>query len=131
MIELKTAKVLSFVGILAMTTVLIYGFTKGNFFEDGGELMRNPWGIVSLVDLYVGFTLFSLWMAFREKSTPVLIIWIAAVMVLGFFAASVYVFMNLVTSRGDILKFFLGDRKEEILMKERSGKREGDHERKR
>ncbi|WP_312651820.1 DUF1475 family protein [Proteiniclasticum sp.] len=128
---MKIAKILSFMGIMAMTAVLIYGFTKGDFFEDGGELMKNPWGIVSLVDLYVGFTLFSIWMALREKNIPVLILWIAAVMILGFFAASVYVFINLMTSRGDILRFFLGDRKEEILLKERSGERGADHERKR
>lgn len=117
-------------GILAMTMVLFYGFTQGDFFEDGGELLKNPWGIVSLVDLYVGFTLFSLWVAFREKNIPVLILWIAAVMILGFFAASLYVFISLITSGGDILKFFLGDRKQEILNKEKSRERSGDHERK-
>lgn len=124
---MKTAKALSFMGIVAMTAVLFYGFTQGSFFEDGGELMENPWGIVSLVDLYVGFTLFSIWMAFREKNVPILIIWIVAVMILGFFAASVYVFMNLITCKGDLLRFFLGDRKEEVLEGDRSGK----HERKR
>lgn len=128
---MKTAKILSFTGILAMTLVLVYGFTKGNFFEDGGALMKNPWGIVSLVDLYVGFTLFSIWMAMREKNIPLLILWIASVMVLGFFAASVYVFLNLMRSRGDVLQFFLGDRKEEILAKEKFRKKGDDHERKR
>ena len=29
-------------------------------------LISNPWGIVSLVDLYVGFTVFSMWIWFRE-----------------------------------------------------------------
>ena len=40
---------------LVMLAGLIYGFGWGDFWEDGGELMDNPWGIVSLVDVYVGF----------------------------------------------------------------------------
>lgn len=48
---MKWVKLISFLGVLAMTAVLFFGFTQGNFFEDGGKLMENPWGIVSLVDL--------------------------------------------------------------------------------
>ena len=50
-----------------MTGVLIYGFTIGNFSAEGAKLLAMPWGIVSMVDLYVGFTLFSCWIVFREK----------------------------------------------------------------
>ena len=46
---------------LVMLAGLIYGFAWGDFWEDGGELMDNPWGIVSLVDVYVGFFLFLGW----------------------------------------------------------------------
>ena len=56
---MKIAKLIAALGVIAMTAVLIYGFTTGDFGRDGGEIMRNPWGIVSLVDLYTGFTLFS------------------------------------------------------------------------
>ena len=41
-----------------MAGALFYGFTQGDFREDGGELLENPWGIVSLFDVYVGFFLF-------------------------------------------------------------------------
>lgn len=120
---MKTAKILSFMGILAMSAVLVFGFTQGDFFTDGGTLLKNPWGVVSLVDLYVGFTLFSLWIAFREKNILLMILWILAMMILGFFAGALYVFINLVRSKGNLLDFFLGDRKSEVLQKERkSGK---------
>ena len=49
-----------------MLVGLIYGFGWGDFWEDGGELMDNPWGIVSLVDVYVGFFLFLGWVWIRE-----------------------------------------------------------------
>ncbi len=65
---MKLAKWVSALGVLAMTSVLIYGFTIGNFRSDGAELLTNPWGVVSMVDLYTGFILFSAWIVYREKS---------------------------------------------------------------
>lgn len=126
---MKIGKFVSLLGTLAMTLVLLYGFIIGEFASDGGEILRNPWGIVSLVDLYVGFALFSLWIAYRESNLVLKILWIAAMMILGFFAGSVYVLMHLVLSRGDMLKFFLGHRKEELLKVELASKQRGQHER--
>ena len=85
---MKIAKFVSILGLLAMTTVLIYGFTIGDFLSEGSKLTAMPWGIVSLVDLYTGFTLFSAWIIYREKSLPVAIAWTIAMLTLGFFAGS-------------------------------------------
>jgi hypothetical protein len=105
---MKIAKFISILGILAMTAVLVYGFTVGDFFSEGSKLTAMPWGIVSLVDLYTGFTLFSAWIIYREKSLPVAILWVVAMMVLGFFTGSLYTFIALQTSGGDWRKFWLG-----------------------
>ena len=105
---MKTAKIISVLGMLAMTSVLIYGFTVGDFFGEGSQLFAMPWGIVSLVDLYTGFTLFSVWIIYREKSLPVAILWTIAMMTLGFFAGSLYAFVTLQSSNGDWRKFWLG-----------------------
>jgi len=105
---MKLAKIISVLGMLAMTAVLIYGFTIGDFLGEGSKLMAMPWGIVSLVDLYTGFTLFSAWIIYREKSLPVAIVWTIAMMVLGFFAGSLYAFIALQNSGNDWRKFWLG-----------------------
>jgi len=105
---MKIAKLISLLGVLAMTAVLIYGFTVGDFFGEGGQLTAMPWGIVSLVDLYTGFILFSGWIIYREKSLPAAILWTIAMMVLGFFAGSLYAFLALQSSGGDWRKFWLG-----------------------
>ena len=105
---MKIAKIVSVLGMLAMTSVLIYGFTVGDFFGEGSQLFAMPWGIVSLVDLYTGFTLFSAWIIYREKSLPVAILWAIAMMTLGFFAGSLYAFVTLQSSNGDWRKFWLG-----------------------
>jgi hypothetical protein len=105
---MKIAKIISILGILAMTAVLIYGFTIGDFAGEGSQLAAMPWGIVSLVDLYTGFTLFSMWIIYREKSLPVAILWTLAMLTLGFFAGSLYTFIALQTSGEDWRKFWLG-----------------------
>jgi hypothetical protein len=105
---LKIAKLISLLGVLAMTAVLIYGFTIGDFSGEGSQLLSMPWGIVSLVDLYTGFTLFSAWIIYREKSLPAAILWTIAMMTLGFFAGSLYAFIALQSSGGDWRKFWLG-----------------------
>src|SRR5512137_1111348 len=107
---MKIAKVLSLLGLLAMTGILIYGFTIGNFTSEGARLIAMPWGIVSLVDLYVGFTLFSCWIVYREKAIIPSVIWVVLMMVLGFFTGALYTFISLQTSGGDWKRFWMGKR---------------------
>ena len=105
---MKIAKAISLIGVLAMTAVLVYGFTVGNFIADGRELLSNPWGIVSLVDLYVGFILFSGWIIYREESIIRSVIWVFFMMVLGFFTGALYTFIALQASGGDWQRFWMG-----------------------
>jgi uncharacterized membrane protein len=105
---MRYAKILSVVGMLAMVIVLIYGFTVGDFNTDGAVLLQNPWGIVSIVDLYVGFALFSGWIVYREQSLARAVIWVILMMVLGSLTASVYAFVALQTSKGDWRRFWMG-----------------------
>ena len=102
------AKGIAIVGVLAMTAVLIYGFTVGDFGSDGNEIIKNPWGIVSLVDLYTGFFLFSAWILYREGFSLRSAIWVILMMVLGFFTASLYALIALYQSEGDWQKFWMG-----------------------
>lgn len=104
------AKALSLIGVLAMTAVIGWAFISGDFAADGAKLMALPWGIVSLVDLYVGFTLFSIWIIYRENSWWKSLIWVLLMMVLGFFTGSLYLFIALQTSGGNWKKVWLGSR---------------------
>ena len=91
-----------------MTAVLIYGFTIGDFAGEGSQLLSMSWGIVSLVDLYTGFILFSLWFFYREEKLYIAILWTIAMMTLGFFAGALYAFLALQKSNGDWMEFWLG-----------------------
>ena len=107
---MKIAKGIALLGLLAMTVVLIYGFTVGNFAEEGRKLLSMPWGIVSLVDLYVGFILFSGWIVYRERSVPRSIAWVTLMMIMGFWTGSLYALVALQTSDGDWRRFWMGQR---------------------
>ncbi|MCX6026440.1 MAG: DUF1475 family protein [Chloroflexi bacterium] len=107
---MRLAKLIALLGLLAMTAVLIYGFTVGDFLGEGARLLTMPWGIVSMVDLYVGFILFSGWIVYREKSLARSALWVALMMVLGFFAGALYALIALITSGGDWWRFWMGRR---------------------
>lgn len=107
---MKIAKAISLLGLLAMTGILVYGFTVGDFSGEGAKLLAMPWGIVSLVDLYVGFILFSGWIIYREKASLASIFWVVLMMVLGFWTGALYTFVALQTSGGNWKKFWMGKR---------------------
>jgi hypothetical protein len=93
-----------------MGGILLYAFIVGDFAAEGRRLLSMPWGIVSLVDLYVGFALFSGWIAYRERSPVRAGIWIFFMMTLGFFTASLYSLLALQASGGDWRRFWMGHR---------------------
>jgi len=102
------AKVAAVLGAIAMVTILAYGFIQGDFAAEGRQLLGMPWGRVSLVDLYVGFVLFSCWIVYRNGFSVPSILWIAAVVVLGSLAICLYVLVALQRSKGDWMVFFRG-----------------------
>ena len=107
---MRIAMSIALAGLLAMTGILIYGFTVGDFSAEGAKLLTMPWGIVSLIDLYVGFSLFSCWIVFREKRLLPSVIWVILMMVLGFWTGALYTFIALQTSAGDWKRVWYGKR---------------------
>ena len=108
---MRIAKLIAFLGVLAMVAALVYAFTVGDFAAEGSQLASMPWGIVSLVDLYVGFTLFAMWIIYREPVGWQAAIWVALLMVFGFFVGSLYTLAALYTSKGDWSRFWQGHRR--------------------
>ena len=108
------AKVIVLILTIVMGVTLVYGFTQGDLPADGAVILSIPWGIVSLVDVYVGFTLFSGWVVFREPSRLRALLWVVLIMVLGFFTAGLYALLALQASAGDWRRFWLGDRARDL-----------------
>ena len=96
---------------LVMGGALAYGFIVGDFLEDGGELMDNPWGIVSLFDVYVGFFFFIGWIVYRESCPGIMLAWSVAILLGGNVVCGIYAIIALFRSKGDPKIFFLGEGK--------------------
>ena len=109
---------------VVMGLALAYGFIVGDFWKDGSELMENPWGIVSLFDVYVGFFFFIGWIAYRESCPGIILAWAVAICLGGNVVAGIYAIIALLKSKGDAAVFFMGDNKPGCSSKEKEAGRE-------
>jgi len=105
---MKVAKAFAVTGTLIMFFTLAYGFIAGDFFKEGSILFSMAWGKVSLIDVYIGFFLFSGWVLYREQKWMTAFIWIFSVMILGNFVTCLYVTIVLYKSGENFKRFWLG-----------------------
>lgn len=55
----------------------------------------SPWSMATLYDAYFGFITFFCWLAWRERSLGIKIVWFVLIMALGNIAMSAYVLLQL------------------------------------
>nr|WP_300003419.1 hypothetical protein [Tissierella sp.] len=120
---MKTVKIVAYICAIAMLISLGNVFLNGDFGVEGSALLKNNWGIMSLVDLFSGIAIFSTWILFREKSPLLIVVLLILMVFFGFLTASLYILLNLYKSKGDWSKFFLGSRRDEVLQKLNTAKR--------
>lgn len=94
----------------AMAGALAWGLTGGDLAAEGGAMLDMTWGVVSLVEIYVGMILFGGWVFWREASPVRAGAWMAAAAVLGNIVSCVYVLRVLHAARGDAQRFWMGAR---------------------
>ena len=105
---MKAFRLFAITGTLIMFLALIYGFIAGDFFKEGSILISLAWGKVSLIDVYIGFFLFSGWVLFREEKWITAVMWIILIMVLGNFITCLYVTIESFRSGDNVKLFWLG-----------------------
>jgi hypothetical protein len=107
---MRLAKVLAAGGFAIMGYMILRAIFVGDFNDEGADLIRGPWGQLSLVDVYIGFFLFTGWIIYREQSWLRSLVWIVLLLVLGNLTACLYVLIALQTSQNNWQKFWLGHR---------------------
>ena len=105
---MKIAKAFAVTGTIIMFITLVYGFIAGDFFKEGSILFSMAWGKVSLIDVYIGFFLFSAWVLYREEKGMTAWIWILSIMILGNFVTCLYASIALFKSGENFKRFWLG-----------------------
>lgn len=81
----------------------------GDFAEEGRWILENPWGRMSLIDIYVGVALISGWILLRERSPWTLVLWLPVFIVLGHGGTALYATIAAFRS-SDVKQFLLGAR---------------------
>ncbi|MBD1373509.1 DUF1475 family protein [Hazenella sp. IB182357] len=105
---MKVVQWISFTLWLIMTFSIGYGLIYGDFWGEGAQLLQLLWGKLTLIDFYVGITLFSMWIVYREKKVMHILIWIFFFIILGNWTTALYVFITCIRSRGDWQVFWQG-----------------------
>lgn len=67
----------------------------GNLFEQGSVILALPWGLVTMVDLYVGFAFFAVIVYLTEKRWWVAAAWSLPLLFLGNVWAAVWLVLRL------------------------------------
>jgi hypothetical protein len=106
--KLLALKFLALSGMIIMSMAVAYAFSQGDFAKEGATLTESPWGILTLVDVYIGFVLFSCWVILREEHVLTASFWIASIMILGNIISCLYLFIALIKSNGDKKTLLLG-----------------------
>ena len=68
---------------LLLTGLIFWAIAVGNFGAAGDFLLSKPWGIVTMVDLYLGFLLSAVVIFYAEPDKKVALIWLLPIFVLG------------------------------------------------
>jgi hypothetical protein len=105
------------IAIRAFTTILTvvlfaaigFSIATGNIGDEGRWILDNPWGRMSLLDIYGGVALIAGWVVLREKHPWIVVLWLPVFVVLGHAGTALYASIAAYRS-DDIRAFLLGAR---------------------
>jgi hypothetical protein len=105
---------------IIMAAALLWGLAAGDLFAEGPVMLRMPWALVSLVEIYVGMTLFGCWLFWREPSVVRACGWLLATLLIGNAVSCVYALLAVRSAQGDPARFWMGARvSRELVLDER------------
>ena len=90
--RLKLVFVLVFLTILGATS---WASLQMPFWKTPQELVTHPWFIATLVDTYLAFFTYWLWVAYKETSNLSRLVWLVLIFALGNMAMAGYMLMQL------------------------------------
>ena len=92
---LYTLRAIFIIIFLAMLYLTITATIDQNIFEAVGNMWSNWWYKATLADAYFGFLTFFIWVAFKEIHLWRKLVWFVSIMLLGNFAISAYMLLEL------------------------------------
>lgn len=80
---MRFIQLLPVMAALALAALILWAAGAGDFAGFGAVLLSDPWGVVTLADLYIGFLFAALIIWFSHDNKFVALLWIAPIAVLG------------------------------------------------
>ncbi len=77
----------------------------GNISDEGRWILDNPWGRMSLIDIYGGVALIAGWVVLREKHPWSVVLWLPVFVILGHAGTAFYA--SIAAYRSDDVRYFL------------------------
>lgn len=98
-------------GFIGLLSHILYASSQAGLWEQGGQILDLVWGQTTLIDLYLGLTIFGVWVAFRERSAIVASIWIFLFFSSGFLSVALYLIIHilLLMRHQNPVYFFMGE----------------------
>lgn len=106
---MKTIRSVSTAGVVIMVTAITWAVVTGDFAVEGAEIVGLPWGVVSLIDIYVGVALVVVWIRWRDGNATALG-WLVLLVLLGHLGSALYVAWRAWTTP-DVPTLLLGPRR--------------------
>lgn len=101
---MRTVLIVLFTAIfVVMIGVTLWSASRSSLLDPAVRAAYNaqPWAIATLFDAYCGFITFFVWVAYRERSAGIKILWLILILLLGNIAMSFYVLLQLLRMKPD------------------------------
>ena len=92
---IPTLRVLFLVFLAAILGTTTWASTVVALWETPRAVATHPWFIATLVDTYLAFFTFWLWVAYKERTWGARLLWLAAICLLGNIAMAIYMLIKL------------------------------------
>ncbi len=76
-------RIICALGFLLMTGAILWAFGQAPFWPSVSAIMANPWGVVTVIDLYLGFLVFAIVIHRFEPNRMLALALIVALPILG------------------------------------------------
>lgn len=107
---MKTLSLSVMVLLASLIAGVVYALSHGDFSSETSAMTAMPWGLVTIIDLYVGFILLSMWVYWREKAIAKSLAVSLLMMVLGNVITCLYILYAIYESGGSMMKLVNGKR---------------------
>ncbi len=112
-LTIRLLAICAVIGFFIMFGTIVHAMVNGDLSQEGSHLMAMPWGIVSLVDIYLGLLLFSIWIMWREQCSVSGVFWVLLVLSLGNLMSCLYILKVVLESKGSAERFWFGKSRDE------------------